>query len=336
MKIFVDESGSFGWKPEGISLFCAAIIADRELPALLERFRAWKQTHTDLGRAEVKGKNLSPQQQTAFVQSVVLDCRDFSITQVGVDTRMSSRELAEQFISKYAQIALAASQWAKQRNKSVVERQYRELAGWLRNRSPEHFMWIQGLTDVIWKTLQNAIVSFMEPEDDSEWEHSAIFIDKSFIRQSEHILFWQEWLRNQVHGMSRRKPLLTPREWTERKHPFQEKYSRSARYVEMSDLFRNNMSFADSKQDEGLQIADVCANICYRFSSINSKYRAYRLLRHSILGVTGGRGRGGSKLTLLVLDQETLTERSPEEHVKEFSLEEEIASEIKASTPIAL
>src|SRR5258707_249075 len=90
MKLFVDESGSFGWKPEGISLFCAVMIADRELPALLERFRAWKQKHTDLGRAEVKGKNLSPQQQTAFVQSVVLDRQDFSITQVGVDTRMRS------------------------------------------------------------------------------------------------------------------------------------------------------------------------------------------------------------------------------------------------------
>src|SRR5260370_12807316 len=66
------------------------------------------------------------------------------------------------------------------------------------------------------------------------------------------------------------------------------------------------MDFANSKSDVGLQIADICANICYRFSSRNPKYRAYRLLRSRILGPTGGRGRGGSKLILLVLDKDSL------------------------------
>jgi Protein of unknown function (DUF3800) len=324
MKIFIDESGSFNWQPEGISLFCAVTIADRELPTLLDSFRLWKQRHTNGGnRSEIKGKDLTPRQQTSFVQYVVLNCKDFWITQVGIDTRMSSRDLAEKFKSKYADIGMAASRWAKVRNKPVVERQYREFAGWIRNRSPEHFMWILALTDVIWHALQNSITSFMELEDNPEWENVAILIDKSFIKQPEHLLFWQEWLRNQVHSISHRKPLLTPREWTERDHPFQRKYSRSDHFVEMSELFRENMDFADSKAHEGLQIADICANICYRFSSRNPKYRAYRLLRGQILGPTGGRGRGGSKLTLLVLDKDSLTDGSPESHVKEFSLEDE-------------
>lgn len=142
---------------------------------------------------------------------------------------------------------MAASRWAKDRKKPVVERQYKEFAGWIRNRSPEHFMWILALTDVIWRGVQNSVTSFMEREDDPEWENVAILIDKSFIKQPEHVLFWQEWLRNQVHSISRRKQLLTPREWTERDHPFQRKYSRSDRFVEMSELFRENMDFADSK-----------------------------------------------------------------------------------------
>jgi hypothetical protein len=45
MKIYIDESGSFGWGSNpGISLFCGVTIADRNADALFARFRAWRQT----------------------------------------------------------------------------------------------------------------------------------------------------------------------------------------------------------------------------------------------------------------------------------------------------
>ena len=50
------------------------------------------------------------------------------------------------------------------------------------------------------------------------------------------------------------------------------------------DLFHNHTEFRDSKAMVGLQVADICANICYRFYRDDRKdIRAYERLWRRIM-----------------------------------------------------
>jgi hypothetical protein len=81
----------------------------------------------------------------------------------------------------------------------------------------------------------------------------------------------------------------------------------------MDDLFRNHMKFAESQEILGIQIADICANICYRRYSGKPKYQPYRLLRSRI------RGKQGSEMHIGILNKSSLLVDPPERHVTFFS-----------------
>jgi hypothetical protein len=42
MKIFIDDSGGFGWIAHGVSLFCGATISDKNFNAVMSNFHAWR------------------------------------------------------------------------------------------------------------------------------------------------------------------------------------------------------------------------------------------------------------------------------------------------------
>jgi hypothetical protein len=79
------------------------------------------------------------------------------------------------------------------------------------------------------------------------------------------------------------------------------------------------MRFVDSEEILGVQIADICANICYRYHSGKRKYRPYRLVRPKIAG------RGHTKMHYGVLNQSSLMTDAPENHVLPYS-EDDLAA----------
>ena len=180
-------------------------------------------------------------------------------------------------------------------------------------------MWIISLVGAIHLSIQHAIVQFAEESNDSEFEAIEILIDQSFIEKTTHIEFWQEWLRNSLDSQSVRTPVIVPKEWSERDHPFNRKYRHARGLINWSDLFRNHIHFAKSKDSIGIQIADISANICYRFYSGNPKYRPYRLLRSRIFG------KNSAEIHYSVLNESCLLTDAPENHVKDYT-DEEIAA----------
>lgn len=180
-------------------------------------------------------------------------------------------------------------------------------------------MWIISLEGAIHHSIQHAIVQFAEEPDDFEFENIEIVIDQSFIEKTKHIEFWQEWLRNSLYSRSVRTPMIVPKEWFERDHPFNRKYGRARGLINWSDLFRNHIHFAKSESSTGVQIADISANICYRFYSGNPKYRPYRLLRSRIFG------KHNAEIHYSVLNESCLLTNAPENHVKDYT-DEEIAA----------
>lgn len=180
-------------------------------------------------------------------------------------------------------------------------------------------MWIYCLGDAIHLSIQHAIVLFAEEADDCEFENIEMFIDQSFIGKPKHIEFWKEWLRNFLYGKSVKEPMMIVKEWSQRDHPFNRKYGRARGFIDWSDLFRSHVHFVKSNDSLGVQIADVCANICYRFYSGNPKYRPYRLLRSRISG------KHNAEIHYGVLNESSLLTDAPENHVKDYS-EEELAA----------
>ncbi len=209
----------------------------------------------------------------------------------------------------------ATARWADHEGNSPTARQYADLAGWVRKRSPENYIWIIALESVIGQAIQHTIVRYLKPEDDIEFEEVEIIIDKSFVRRPEHLIFWKEWLRNGLTQKSMKQPLVTPDTWSNRNHPFNRKYYRGGNVLEMSELFRDHMYFQDSKVSEGLQLADTCANVCFRRYFKNRRFKPFDLLALRIVG------EHGRKMTLIVLNEASVRKDAPEAHVKPLNLD---------------
>jgi Protein of unknown function (DUF3800) len=326
MKLFIDDSGGFSWTTHGVSLFCGVTIADRAFDRIDSSFSAWKsrQPYFTEG-AELKGTDLSPQQQASFVNAVILNSTDLRLTLAGTKTTLFKKEIAEQYIKDAAGVLRASAKMGNETDRPLIEDFYRRMARWVEQRSPENLMWIICLGDAIRLSLQHSIVQFMMPKDDSEFEQIEILIDQSFIEKSTHIEFWQEWLRNFLYSQSRKEPTMIPKPWSERDHPFNRKFGRAKGITDWTELYKKHVHFVKSKDTPGVQIADICANIAYRYYGGNRKYRPYSLLRSRILG------KDASEIHYGVLSESSLLTDAPENHVSDYTEQEHAAvAEIKA------
>jgi hypothetical protein len=326
MKIFIDDSGGFSWTAHGVSLFCAVTISDKTFDNVAASFDSWKsrQPYFTPG-AELKGTDLSPLQQTSFVNAAILNSPKLRLTLAGTKTNLFKKEIAAQYIKDAAGILRASAKLGNETDRPLIEDFYRRMARWVEQRSPENLMWIVCLGDVIRLSIQHSIVQFMYPADDPEFENIEILIDQSFIEKSTHIEFWQEWLRNFLYDQSRKEPMMIPKPWSERDHPFNRKFGRAQGVTDWTELYRNHVQFGNSKDSIGLQIADIAANICYRHFSAKPKYRPYRLLRSRISG------KYNSEIHYGVLNESSLLTDAPENHVSDYSEKEQAAmAEMKA------
>jgi len=297
MKIFIDDSGGFSWTSHGVSLFCAVTISDRTFDNIISNFSSWKS-------------------RQPLVNSVILNSTELRMTLAGTKTTLFKREIAEQFIKDAASVLRAVAKLGRDTDRPLIEGFFRRMARWMGERSPENLMWIYCLGDAIRLSVQHSIVQFMEQADDPEFENIEILIDESFIEKSTHIEFWQEWLRNFLYDKSRKDPMMIPKQWSERDHPFNRKFGRAEGVRNWTELYKNHLHFVKSKDSPGVQIADICANTAYRFYAGNPKYRPYRLLRSRVSG------KYNVKIHYGVLNESSLLTDAPENHVSDYSEKE--------------
>jgi hypothetical protein len=211
MKIFIDESGDFGWCPPRYSLFCALTVADRTFDGLVTRFNKWKSNQPRENKDELKGKNLLPLEQASFVQSVILATGHARMTLAGTNTALFPKATAEQFGQDSANTLLATANWAAGNDKPLLVDFYNAMARWLERRSAENVLWVCGLVHVIRLAIQHAIVQFAEEEDDCEFEKIEILIDRSFIKKESHDNYWRDWLRSSLLSESEKNHCLSLR-----------------------------------------------------------------------------------------------------------------------------
>jgi hypothetical protein len=302
---FIDDSGSFSWgHNKGKSLFCGVTVSDVELPNLEKRFVMWKRSIVGDSAEELKGSQLTANQLVSFVVKVLPPYSNVVLTVGGGDTSVTAEGHVEKMRDQSAELfRLSSDLCAKHtsetnRNEKVVEF-YRQMSGWVRKRSTPNCLWIVVLLQTIFDTLQHAIVRFAEPEFSSEFENIEFVIDKSFIQRDEHFQFWKEWLRADLMKSSR-ESIMTIKQWPS-DHPYKKKYMMHKGLYDYRDLFHNHTAFQDSKGMVGLQVADVCANICYRFYRDDRKdIRAYEKLWRRIMC------KGGAEIRVITVDERSL------------------------------
>lgn len=317
MRIFLDESGSFSWATQGISLFCGLSVPDRELPALTERFSHWKRTVFGPTRREVKGRDLTVRQLASFC-GAVLPARidDIYLTLVGADTRRTSEKHVQRLRDQASELFRLSGELCGGAGNHRLAEKYRQMSGWAKNRSGANVLWIVALVKAVDQSLQHTVVRFYEPQYDSEFESLEIAIDRNFVRRDEHIEFWREWLRGILMERNRESGLITVLDWSERDHPFRQKYLLSPGLYDFKDLFVRHTQFHDSRRVLGLQVADICASICRRRFTGEPDMLAYRALRPRIVG------EGGREITIIQVNEQSLHSDALSNHVHPFDIEE--------------
>jgi hypothetical protein len=280
---FIDDSGSFSWgNNKGKSLFCGVTVSDAEMPELEKRFISWKRSVVGDSGQELKGCHLTGNQIASFVTKAFPPSSNVILTVAGGDTSVTAESYVARMRDQAAEIFRLSSELCAKhtsdtnKNEKIVEF-YRQMSGWVGKRSTPNCLWIVVLLETIFDTLQRGIFRFAEPEFSSEFENIEFVIDKSFIHRDQHLEFWKEWLRADLMKSSR-GPFMTIKEWPP-DHPYKKKYMMQKGLYDYRDLFHNHTVFRDSKSTIGLQVADICANICYRFYRDDRKdIRAYTLL----------------------------------------------------------
>jgi hypothetical protein len=205
---------------------------------------------------------------------------------------------------------------AERHNNARLQEQYRQMCGWMNSRSVQNLLWLIGATDAVIDSLTAAVVRFLEPEDDSEFERLAITLDQSFIKRDEHHGFWKEWLRAEITKSSRQDRVPNIKQWRERNHPFFRKTSIYPNLISWHSIVHEDMRFGNSKEVPGLQIADICANILFRHHRGPEDKDSYRQLKHRIVG------KDGATMTLTHVGEESLNKDDPRLHAGVLNVDE--------------
>jgi hypothetical protein len=313
---FIDDSGSFSWKDNGKSLFCGVTVSDAELPGLEQRFLDWKRSIIGKSKRELKGRELTANQLYLFSSTVLpKTVHDIYLTLVCGDTSLTAKHYIEKLRQQAAELFRLSSELCAENNNDTLTETYRQMSGWVRNRSTSNVLWIIVLMQAVLDTLQHAIFRFAEPQYSREFQEIEFAIDQSFIKRDSHVTFWKEWLRSDLMKSSRAGSIVTIKEWPP-DHPFKRKHSIYKRLWDFRDLFQNHTGFHDSQAIVGLQVADICANIFYRYFRDDADTRAADTLTPRVVG------RDGAVIHTISVDESSLHKDDLSNHVSTFDLEQ--------------
>ncbi len=319
MKTFIDESGEFGWKHSGKSVFCAVSVPDQTLPAVFQHFRSWKHKFIGLKKQrEIKGHELTTKQLSSFVELVVMPDENFRLTYVAVDTKLTCADVVDKIRDQWAEVLAVCANREKVAGNKSGGLFHEEMSHWVRGRSREQFLWLMALYASVFEALQNTIFRFSDCSFDNDFEEWDIAIDRSYIKRERHMHFWIEWLRHQLGTYARNHgPFKMPSAWLERGHPVTRNLHAGTNILDGSELFGKRTYFADSQSSEGIQLSDICANILFRaFKNGAISYEPLRLLHARINDGAGGPVR------LIHMSEDHIWKDSAEEHVHEVTLKD--------------
>src|SRR5208337_3364732 len=144
------------------------------------------------------------------------------------------------------------------------------------------YLKIRVLGDCISTALANTIGHSITGGYDDELIRIKFMIDKDFIKEPQHSIFWHEFLRNQLYYHTQKNPLPLLDKWRAKGHPFVEKYGKNG-YLNLRELFWKQCAFVSSHDNFEIRIADAVNTIITRRLNIQKCHQAYLLVRKCFL-----------------------------------------------------
>jgi hypothetical protein len=300
MIIGIDETGSFDEDGQRRSFFIAAQLRQRKtlFKQKQDQFLRWEASvprQLRNSKGELKSSALSDSQLLDFARQVIVTHYRVKVTPIAIRPADNPPDI----VAKHHQIMLkgirAGSKWYRENDREKLSALYNEFGNWFEKLNYQQFLKVLILCECIYSSFRDAIGHSITGAYDDELVRLRFKIDRDFIREPRHEIFWREILRNILEQNSERRPLPILNRWANRGHPFLEKYHGKG-YFDFNELFTKNCDFVRSHEHFEIRIADAVSTIFTRFLNDGRCAKAYDLLRPCITG------RGGPVHQLLLND----------------------------------
>jgi hypothetical protein len=160
----------------------------------------------------------------------------------------------------------------------------KDLGNWYKNLSYVQYMKTRMLGGSIYRALVNSIGhSISGGYDKDELPRLRYKIDRDFIKEPRHFVFWKILLRNQIWQASKHEPLPMLNEWDHSDHPFTETVDGET-HARITEIFEDRCEFLRSHEHFEIRIADAVASIMHRFWNKRQCSQAYRIIVGSFCG----------------------------------------------------
>ncbi|MGD0972118.1 MAG: hypothetical protein ABSA04_12095 [Desulfobaccales bacterium] len=202
MIIAIDETSSFGVDSSNRSFFVAVHIRQRKTFYKEKRYNfiQWEKSlprSLKNSKGEIKSSLLSDDQLSKFARDVVCAHYRVGITRYCI---RPSKNL-ETIIEKYRMANLMGIRGSVKEMRELGKpenyvKMYDDLGNWLEKLSYDRYLKILVLGACIAASLSNTIGHSITGGYDEELTRIKFMIDKDFIKEPHHNIFWHEILRN--------------------------------------------------------------------------------------------------------------------------------------------
>lgn len=299
MIIAIDETGSFNANSFDRSFFVAAHIRQRKTLYKMknDQFMQWENSlprSLKNAKGEIKSSLLSNEQLTEFVRRVIYAPYFIGVTPYCIRPLKNPRPVVEKYRTVHLDEIREGVKEFRESGESVNEKFYDDFGNWLRKLNYIQYLKIFVLGGCITAAFVNTVGHAITGGYDDELTRIKFVIDRDFIKEPRHSMFWHEVLRNQLYYYSKKNPLPLLKSWKRRGHPFLEKYMHNGR-LNFNELFWKRCSFEPSHENFEIRIADAVNTILSRYFNRRECQQAYSLIHKCFL-------RSGKVIEMLLQD----------------------------------
>jgi hypothetical protein len=285
--IAIDESGSFEPESDERSFFVAVHLRQRKTLYDLKRrqHEAWERSiprSAKNAKGEIKGSALNDDDLLRFARQVVRSRPVIGITPYAVRGLDNPPKIVDKHRAVVETSTRVGVQLYNSQGKLALGLTVNDFGNWYRNLGYVQYMKTRMLGWCIHTALVNTVGhSISGGYDTDELPRIRYKIDRDFIKQPQHLVFWRILLRNQIWAASKYDPLPILDSWKE-DHPFLETID-GERHGSITEIFQDRTEFLYSHQHFEIRIADAVATILNRFFNRGRCTDAYKLIAEAFL-----------------------------------------------------
>ena len=286
MIIGIDETGTFDLNSTGMSLFVGSHFLDLpDLHEMTKNLSYWKQKYKHLKnpKGEIKSSKIDETIADDFIENVIIPQKNFHFNVCAVVPSEHRKKDIQFHRDHHIQCLNDGIRECDNVGNHKLARQYTELRNWYKNLNYQLLLktWILG--EMLGCSFVEHVIQTILDKTDKTLGIIRLSVDRDFIKEPTHIIFWKDFLRNQFYNYTYRHPVPIISEWST-DHPFFMGKGRNAQMktgavIDSKHIFRDNCNFAESHCTPEIQVADIIAKVIANYYNHHTFVSAYGKLK---------------------------------------------------------